>query len=512
MVECELKLVASAADLLKLARSPAVERRALGAERTDQLESIYYDTPDRQLAAQDLALRVRRVDGRYVQTLKHGQGVVRGEWEMALEDAAPDPGSLFEMAGLDGLQAIGPGDLVPVLTTTVERRLRQLRLNGPGEQQHVLELALDTGELTAGDQRAPVAEVELELLEGDPYALYDLALELAEQAPFRIETLSKAARGALLQSGAAPGFQKALGVQLDEEATVDEAMSRIFTACYDQWLANQAAALDGRDSEGVHQLRVAVRRLRSAFALFKQALPPAQLAEHQDRARAVLQCLGRARDLDVLVEQLLAPVRAGYPDGPGLAGLAERLEAARRVAYEQEVRPGLTSATYTRAVLSLGSWIGRRGWRVPGTVAEIQSQTIADFSRSLLDRRLKTVRKRGRNFDRLDAGERHRLRIAIKKLRYALDFCRSLYPRKGVKTTLRLLGDLQDHLGATNDLAVARQHLDRVLGRTRGRDGKDLAGAAGFLLGWHSARASGLEAETRRLWRRFKREAPVWHG
>jgi CHAD domain-containing protein len=56
-------------------------------------------------------------------------------------------------------------------------------------------------------------------------------------------------------------------------------MEAIFESCFDQWLANQAAALDGRDPEGVHQMRVGLRRLRSALSIFKKLIPKSQLVE-----------------------------------------------------------------------------------------------------------------------------------------------------------------------------------------------------------------------------------------
>lgn len=511
-VECELKLAAPPDDLRALLRSPAVADRQSTPEQVQRLESVYFDTEDGRLAKRHLALRVRRLEGRFIQTLKRGDGPVRGEWESTLESNAPLPAPLFMMAGEDDLVDLDVRVLRPVLASHIERRLREIRIDG-ANGPHRVELALDIGDLEADARRAPVSELELELIEGEVAALYDLALELGRSASFRLETLSKAARGALLRTGVGPSWQKAKRVDLESCRTLDDAMAVIFDACYEHWLANQAAAIDGRDSEGVHQLRVGLRRLRSAFALFKDALPPERLAAHQQEARSVLKCLGTARDLDVLAEQLVGPLRTRHPDDRTLEALADRLERARRAAYRDDVRPGLEQPACTLFSLDLGSWVTGRGWRRGGDerIQARQAQPLEAFARSLLDRRLATVRKRGRGFDRLDARQRHELRIAIKKLRYALDFLRSLFPTKPVKAMLRTLSDLQDRLGASNDLAVARKHLDRLAAGARGEEARQLATAAGFVLGWHAARAGVAERELRALWRSFKNERPVWH-
>lgn len=510
-VECELKLVADQDDLVRLLRSPALDGRQSAPERVERLESVYFDTEDGRLAERRLALRVRHVDGRFIQTLKRGEGPVRGEWETTLDSEQPLPGPLFTMAGEDDLAGIDLRSLRPVLASHIDRRRREIRLNGD-DGEHRVEVALDLGELEAAGRSQPVAELELELLEGEPAALYDLALELGRTAPIRLETLSKAARGELLRTGAAPGWQKAKRVDLKDGRTVDQAMAVIFDACYEHWLANQAAALDGRDSEGVHQLRVAIRRLRSVFALFKDALPADRLAAHKREAKAVLGCLGRARDLDVIALQLVLPIRSERPDDPALEGLAARLEDARQAAYRDEVRPGLEAVSYSLFALEFGGWVARRAWRQSDdrAVLALQARPVEEFARAILDKRVKVVRKRGRGFQRLDAAERHQLRIAIKKLRYALDVLRSLFPAKPVKTMLKTLSELQDRLGAANDLAVASDRLERITKEARGAQARRLASATGFVLGWHAAGERQAAGELRSLWRAFKNERPAW--
>ena len=216
-------------------------------------------------------------DGRrYLQTLKSddtgGLVAYRGEWQTPLGSAEPDLGLLPAEASevLDGL--VAPGELRSLFTTRVRRQTRRLAAGANGGPPSLIEAALDLGAIEANGRSQPIAEIELELLEGSPKALYDLALELDALTPLQVETRSKSVRGYTLAGGEPPAAQKALPVELKRRTTVDAALGTILRACVQHWCANEAAALDGRDPEGVHQMRVALRRLRSALALFRRLI------------------------------------------------------------------------------------------------------------------------------------------------------------------------------------------------------------------------------------------------
>src|SRR5919106_1261620 len=204
-MEIELKLSGQPERLKRAFSSTAIRGRATGRGQSKRLENVYYDTADQRLRARGLAFRVRKDGRRYYQTLKSndvgGLAVCRGEWQNPLRSSEANGASM------------------------------------------------------------PIAEVELELLEGSPEALYALALELDALAPLRLETRSKSARGYALAAGAPPAWHKAEAPALEGAATVDQAIQAILRNCLQQWCANEAAALDGSDPEGVHQMRVAIRRL-----------------------------------------------------------------------------------------------------------------------------------------------------------------------------------------------------------------------------------------------------------
>jgi triphosphatase len=515
-MEIELKL-SGEPDALKRAFAAApIRDRATGRARRKRLENVYYDTEDQRLRARGLAFRVRKDGRRYYQTLKsndaEGLAAYRGEWQNPLPSSEPDLALMPEggKAALDG--AIDTGELRPLFATHVQRTLRRIETTDQTGDASVIEAALDLGSIEANGASLPIAEVELELLEGSPEALYALALELDDLGPLRLEVRSKPARGYALAAGTAPAWHKAEPPALDPEATVDQAMQAILRNCLQQWCANEAAALDGSDPEGVHQMRVAIRRLRSAFSVFGRLFDPDQRARLSGEAKSIVSSLGPARDWDVFLSELLAPVSAARPDDAGLARLAEAAQAERARGYA-EARAAIQAPSYTRSMLQLGRWIEGCGWRAQASErgADWLDRPIVEFAAHLLGKRQRKALKLGRQFEQLSAEERHKVRIALKKLRYATEFFQTLYPKKESKPYLAALKDLQDRLGHLNDVAVAERLIGMLLGEADGSaDGGDIRWGGGLVLGWHARGVAEIEPATVRAWQEFAELEPFW--
>jgi triphosphatase len=515
-VEVEIKLQGAPDSLKRVFSGAPIRDRAMGRAATKRLDNVYYDTEDQRLRARGLAFRVRKDGRRYYQTLKSddaaGLAAYRGEWQNPLRSAAPDLALMPEggRAALDG--AIDPDDLRPVFATHVRRTVQRVETTDHAGRSSLIEAALDFGGIEANGAKLPIAEVELELLEGSPEALYALALELDALAPLRLETRSKSARGYALAAGAPPAWRKAEPPALEADATVDQAIQAILRNCLQHWCANEAAALDGSDPEGVHQMRVAIRRLRSAFSVFGRLIDPAQRARLTDEAKTIVNGLGPARDWDVFLAELLAPVRAARPDDAGVRRLAGAADAARQESYAQ-ARAAIEARTYTRYVLQLGRWIEACGWRDQLTErgAIWLDRPIVEFASHLLGRRQRKALQRGRQFEQLSAEQRHRLRIALKKLRYATEFFEALYPKKDTRQYLAALKDLQDRLGHLNDVAVAQRLIDNLVGDgDRSADGDGLQRAAGLVLGWHARGVADLEPAILDAWQEFAGREPFW--
>ncbi len=473
--EIELKLECEVSDIAQLQDHPLLREASERGEA--QLASVYYDTPDRALRAGGLGLRVRRIGDRHVQTLKaEGDGLfARPEWEHPIAGAQPDLGLLADTPLADILER--DAVLEPLFTTAVTRKTFLVR-----QGSSTIEIALDVGRVeapAAGDRIAPICEIELELKEGEASDLFALAHAVGALVPVRLGVRTKAERGYALASGDIDRVHKAEPVPLREEATAADAFRTIAHACLRHMRLNEAILLERRDASALHQMRVAIRRLRSAFSLFGDLVEDAMGERLQADLKRMTEPLGRARNLDVFLSTTLPAERERHPDEVGLLGLERQLEEARGKAYA-EVEVLLDSEAWRSLLLDLIGWINAGPWLRDerGDRPVRRDEPARDFADRELDRRRRQVKKRGRHLDRLSPEERHRVRIAAKKLRYGAEFFATLYPgRKAARRHAafgKALSGLQDQLGALNDIATAHDVVrDEVV-----REGGIEAGAS----------------------------------
>jgi inorganic triphosphatase YgiF len=508
--EVELKLRASPSQLPSLRSHPRILALTHGEARTRRIRSRYFDTPDRDLARLGLALRVRFEGRTRTQSLKSRGVAVAGlfdriECESRIGGDGPDLAHLPDAALRARLaRALHGRRLEPVFESVVRRTSRRLRDAG---REAVFDL--DHGELVAGERRAPVCELELEVEKGDPAWLYDLALELAETLDLRVEPRDKAERGWALYTGECPKPRKAERVDLPEDATLGRALAAVAGSCLAQILANEAPVLEGRDPEGIHQMRVGVRRLRSALGLARSCGFADETEPLLDGLRWLAGVLGAARDLDVLLANLLEPLTAREGSDPALRRLRDAALEARAETQER-VREALTSARFGRLGLELGRWLAREEAREAGEAGAELRGPAREWSARLLERRHRKARRLGRHLAQASSRERHRLRIQLKKLRYAAEFFRSLHPGQRTERYIARLADLQDVLGELNDAATA----DRVLGALLSRlePAPIYFHAAGLASGWKAHSAERRSRRLLKLWKAFEDATPFWRG
>ena len=356
--EIELKLALSPEDMRRLRRHPLVRSLARGRASTKTLVSTYYDTPDHELRDRRMALRVRQIGPRRVQTLKlqaaEGSQSAKHylEFEAEVEGERPNLGLIDDEALQASLSANGLAErLEPAFTTTFKRSSIPLRF-----ADSELELALDDGEITAGERKAPICEAELELVSGRPTRIYELALALGERIGFRLERRTKAARGYALSEEIKPVAVRANGVALKPAMTARAGLEAAVRSCLAQIAANEAVVQAGEDEEGVHQLRVGVRRLRALVAAFRPMLHPDAVAYLREELSWLQQSLGGAREWDVFIAETLEPLGRRLPACAGLAALETQARSLREQAYET-ARAALVDPRYTRILLRLDLWL-----------------------------------------------------------------------------------------------------------------------------------------------------------
>ncbi|MBV9686504.1 MAG: CYTH and CHAD domain-containing protein [Alphaproteobacteria bacterium] len=472
-----------------------------------RLVSTYYDTPEATLKERGLTLRVRDQDGHFIQTVKSGdlaEGdlLSRGEWEDAVTENRPDP-----IASQSGphLPEDATGELRPVFVTEVSRTTFAIE-PAPGT---AVEAAIDQGVIRAVDKNGlePISEVELELKGGESSVLYDLAAQLLKVAPLRLEARSKSERGYhLVEHGnAPPSAVHAEPVELDRDMTVMDALQNIGRSCLAQLLRNEPAVLSGQP-EGVHQMRVAVRRLRSAISSFRELLPGHEFERTVEELRWLGGMLGPVRNLDVFTTELLPQGRLRLPDQPGWDDLAATLDRLRNASYDQ-LRDAIESQRYTTGMLRLLQRFetpdssGQQGLHAGPPIGELVPR--------MLDRRRRKVRRRSAGFGHLAPPERHKLRIAVKKLRYTVELFGNLFDKTELQGYVKRLKGLQGDLGYANDVRVAHEFVTELFAQIEPRSADAHAWVA--LLEAHDQKLAGGERKMRRNLRKLNEARPFWH-
>jgi CHAD domain-containing protein len=294
---------------------------------------------------------------------------------------------------------------------------------------------------------------------------------------------------------------KALPTHLDPSMRPEDAFRATLLDCLAQITANTAALRNGRSVEGLHQLRVAFRRLDTALEAFGREFGQDWLVELRGRAKILTARLSPARDLDVFTEKLVVEAKWGVRDG--LPQLKERAEAARDVAWGG-VTVCITSPDFERFTDDVAALAS-------SSLPLSRDRRMGRAARRMLNRQIARVKKRGRKARSGQEGDLHRLRIGLKKLRYTCEFFAPLYSKKKVSRYLQKLRGLQNHLGDLNDVANVRSVVHSLIReKPRKEDGVSLSYAAGAMVGWYGAQVPMIGKDAMKRYAKFKKVKPFW--
>ena len=327
--------------------------------------------------------------------------------------------------------------LEPLLNNKLRRRLKPLfetrvqRTVYPVvDEAHAIALTVDRGTIDTGTRSLPLCEIELELERGNVAELFGLARELVHALPARLAVKSKSERGYEIIDGEHDVPVKAAPVDLLADAGTRDAFKIIGHACLHQIVGNESALIKG-DPEGVHQMRVGLRRLRAGMSLFSVLLHDSQTAAIKGELKWLAGELGPARELEVLVTRVVAPMKGQRRRWGGMPSLSREF-AERRDAALARAQDAVRSARFRALTLDVAAWLQAGQWATPqdDLVRDRGDLPIAVFAAEVLTRRWRKLRKKGKALAQLDARRRHKLRIQAKKLRYAVEFFASLFDSK----------------------------------------------------------------------------------
>jgi inorganic triphosphatase YgiF len=508
--EFEVKLELPPASVAGLKKSPLLRTLNLPPEHTTEI-SVYFDTNKHKLRKSGVMLRVRRVGGHYTQTIKANGNLApfeRGEWETEIAGKEPDL-SLAKGTALE-----------PLLTKKLRRQLRPLfetrvqRTVYPVvDDAHTIALTVDRGAIDTGTRTVPLCEIELELKRGTAAKLFEVARELTEALPTRLAVKSKSERGYEIIDAKQALPVKADAIDLPASASARDAFKMVGVGCLKHIIENEPSLMNG-DPEGVHQMRVGLRRLRAAMSLFRILLHGPQTAAIKAQLKWLTGELSPARELEVLVNRVVAPMRKRRRRWRGMPSLSHEI-AERRDAALKRAQDAVDSAGFRVLTLDVAAWLEAGQWTSPldDLVRDQGDLPIGDFAADQLARRWRKVRKKGKTLAQLDARSRHKFRIQTKKLRYATEFFSGLYTSKRAvkrrKQFLPALERLQDGLGDLNDIAVHEERIS-AMGIRDWNFNPNRVFAAGLLTGREDARIESAMTGAMKAYADLAKLKPFW--
>lgn len=462
--EIELKLALPTSDpsslVNQLARTPPLARRK---STVHHLHNVYYDTPEQLLRQERIALRLRRVGSdekpKWLQTLKTGGRTdsalsQRGEWEASVPGAelALD---VFKATPWSRIDPDGTvfRTLAPCFVTSFERTSWSVRRR----DRSLVEVALDIGHIRVGEKSTPICELELELLAGQPQALFDLAKQIARTIAVLPASMSKAERGYALALDALDIPQVAQVPKLAIDLSLPAAAGCVLREMFCQFTANLNAMNSSDDPEVVHQGRIGWRRFKSALRLFKPALAHDAIPSWQ-ALDPLLGLLGELRDLDVALTDTLPPLVESYTQGDARrtqeweAMIQAMLHAA--ALQRKSVRYALQVPAVGATLLATTQWLEElsalTGPREVGVELKVP---LRRWARQRIDRLHKQLKAARKNIVNLES--QHRVRILAKRMRYGSEALQDVLPKKRMQRLRQQAASLQTSLGAARDVMQA---------------------------------------------------------
>jgi len=503
--ELELKLVGPPAVV-----AAAPQRRffrALKVKNTgwERLTSTYYDTPAGALRQAALSLRLREETGGFIQAVKRANGagpVKRLEYETEIESEQAFPAKTGEKE-IDDLISTLNAELKPVARTTVDRWAAIVRY---GESS--IEFAIDLGRAegwTHSDRavEAPIAETELELIKGRPRDVFELARLVADNAPLRLSMRSKLDFALSLAKGGAFWVDDEERLLFEAQTPAVAALQETLGAVAARLASLQPAMLDARKAEGVHQMRVALRRLQAVERIFRPYLKTRALRDLAAKGRDYRKAMGGARDWDVFLDETL-PAATGNNCAPkGVQRLRARAEMLRAEAWARAVAE-LSAPGFTMFLIDLAEAANVASWR--SDTRKGLEAPLEELAPQALEPAYESVLKTAQTIDRDRLSGYHPLRIALKKLRYPVQMFRTIYPKSERKEFMGALAKLQVDFGGLNDAVVAETLADEAAKR----EGREAMRAAGFICGYHAAAAEAAARAIVDDWPAFEKMTPFW--
>lgn len=415
--------------------------------RIEMMEATYYDTTDHGLLQDEIAYRIRQENGNYVATVKtsnkSSSGLhMRGEWNIDMDEATPDISPFLKEAIGDRLQtAVGTNSLRPLLVTRFKRNLLDLTLDDGSK----VELAVDLGEIVVSDQKEPIAEIELELKDGNVAQLLKLGATLSERYPLQLDSRSKFHRGLVLAGISPKSSEEPRTPAIHGNKDVHKQLQKVLLSSLGHVFAAQSIFLEHPDDPKIfYDFRVKLRTFRSILCFGKPLLNRDAYLKNQADLRMIGNEQTLLRVIDVLLEEwdeIIAKNRDPLPD---LSALSTLLKEAR-IKGKDKLIISLFDLKSTSILLNCWAWLIDSPWE-----GDIVKMTFHEFMEKRLNSWLKQYRSTLKSLDLSDISSVHRFRIRCKKIRYILERFKPVI-KKDLTKVLDNIKEQQITLGSYHD-------------------------------------------------------------
>jgi len=510
-VETELKLRIAPSQLDRLKRHALLKRLSVSKPVTSRLFNIYFDTPGLDLHGAGMALRLRESGRQWLQTLKGGGSVhaglhQRNEWEVEVAGPRLDFSKNKAVNWDEHLRPALRRKLRQVFITDFFRTTLILDFKGS-----TIELCVDHGMISIEDHSLPICELELELKSGESGRLIELAQEILEVVPVELESFSKAEKGYRLLSNLELHPSNGVMPQYSKKDSLSVVLRQLAWSCLQQFQDNLPGVmgygnLAKEGTEYLHQMRVALRRLRVVMRMMEKISEDENLAGMYKDVTIMGANLGRVREWDVFIKKILEPLCRSLPKHDSLAEFLERCNR-KREAYYDALREGDQVRERQRLLLRFSSWMNSDYWEREVWQPD-ESMNTREFAIHRLSKLSKRFLSMSHRLDKKHPEQLHALRILAKKLKYSSEFLAPSFDKRRSKPYLAALGRVQEVLGKINDIEVADRLLEGLKKASARSDNRDVFS---YAKEWIDKSARGLHGDLRKSLKKVAEQPDFWN-
>jgi triphosphatase len=375
-------------------------------------------------------------------------------------------------------------------------------------------VAIGDGRIVMTDRARPVSGVVPG--RGAPADPLKVATEIPNLVPVPFDVGDQSATGNdWIEKTLIPG-ETSWDPELSAGIPTGRAFALIGRACLRHLAANVPAMIEG-DARAVHQMRVATRRLRAATSFFSGVVADDRIGTIKTEWRWLAHELGGARDLDTLLIEVLEPLRKRHANEPGLVSISKMFARLRLKSYQRS-RQAVQSPRFRTLVQDTTEWLDAGPWTISDPLRARREMPIELYAAEQLSQRCKKIRRRGARLADMSPEQLHRLRVQVKKTRYATEFFSGVYQsRKSAKQRKKIrssLMRLQECLGGVNDIVTHKALLANIITKPgRGltaEQNRHRAYATGLVIGYQQAQVRHLLDGARQAHARFEDAKAFW--